>query len=183
MNYIILDLEATCWKDRNTNKQSEIIEIGALKFDKDGNYITEFSEFIKPKLYLELSDFCKELTTIEQTDINSADTYEIVIKKFIEWINPNEPYVLCSWGFYDKKQFAKDCDLHNLDKNWLANHISLKHQYAEIKGLRKPIGMGGALKKERLKLEGTHHRGIDDARNISKIFKANFGKWKIKNHV
>jgi 3'-5' exoribonuclease 1 len=43
--------------------------------------------------------------------------------------------------------------------------------------------MGGALKKERLELDGTHHRGIDDARNISKIFKANFSKWKIENNV
>ena len=83
MNYIILDLEATCWKDRNVNKQNEIIEIGALKIDKDGNYINEFSEFIKLKLNPKLSDFCKELTTIEQTDIDSADTYEIVIKRFI----------------------------------------------------------------------------------------------------
>lgn len=181
MNYIILDLEATCWKDKNTTKQSEIIEIGALKIDQDGNYINEFSEFVKPKLNIELSDFCKELTTIEQAVIDSAETYKIVINQFIEWININEPYILCSWGFYDKKQFEKDCDLHSIDKDWLANHISLKHQYAEIKGLRKPIGMGGALKKERFKLEGTHHRGIDDARNISKIFKAHFDKWKIKN--
>ena len=41
MNYIILDLEATCWKDRNENKQNEIIEIGALKIDKDGNCQTQ----------------------------------------------------------------------------------------------------------------------------------------------
>ena len=179
MNYIILDLEATCWKDRNVNKQNEIIEIGALKIDKNGNYINEFSEFIKPKLNPELSDFCKELTTIKQAEIDSADTYEIVIKKFKEWINENESYVLCSWGFYDKNQFLKDCELHSINTNWLNNHISLKHQYAEIKNLKKPVGMGIALKKEGLVLEGVHHRGIDDARNISKIFKSNFGKWKI----
>ncbi len=183
MNYIILDLEATCWKNRNLKQQNEIIEIGALKVDKDGNNISEFSEFIKPKLNPKLSNFCKELTTIEQTDIDAAETYEIVINKFINWIDQKEPYILCSWGFYDKNQFVKDCDLHKLNKNWLKNHISLKHQYADIKHLRKPIGMGSALKKEGLELEGTHHRGIDDARNIYKIFKANFGKWKIKNNV
>ena len=62
----------------------------------------------------------------------------------------------------------------------MTNHISLKHQYAEIKGLRKPIGMGRALKKERLELDGTHHRGIDDARNISKIF-SKF--WWVENKI
>ncbi|WP_223826538.1 3'-5' exonuclease [Flagellimonas sp. S3867] len=115
MNYIILDLEATCWKDRNANKQSEIIEIGALKIDKDGNFVNEFSEFVKPKLNPELSEFCHELSTIEQADVDSADPYDIVVQRFKEWINQNKPYVLCSWGYYDKTQFAKDCDLHGLD--------------------------------------------------------------------
>ncbi|MEX0315618.1 MAG: exonuclease domain-containing protein [Allomuricauda sp.] len=181
MNYVILDLEATCWEERNPNKQNEIIEIGALKIDGNGKQIGEFSEFVKPKLNPELSEFCKELTTIEQVDIDSADTYEVVIKRFKEWINLNKPYVLCSWGYYDKNQFAKDCDLHGLDKSWLASHISLKHQYAEINKLKKSAGMRKALNRERLGLEGTHHRGIDDARNTAKIFKKYLGQWEFKN--
>ncbi len=40
--------------------------------------------------------------------------------------------------------------------------------------------MGGALKMEKLTLDGTHHRGIDDARNIAKIFKTNILKWQVK---
>lgn len=178
MNYIILDLEATCWQDNTEKEQNEIIEIGALKIDHNKQVISEFSAFVKPKLNPKLSDFCKELTTIKQSDIDGAASYDVVLPRFIEWINPNDAYVLCSWGFYDKSQFAKDCDLHRLDKAWLKNHISLKHQYAEIKHLKKPLGMNGALNKEGLQLEGTHHRGIDDARNIAKIFMANFGAWK-----
>lgn len=177
MNYIILDLEATCWKERSVNNQSEIIEIGAVKVDNNGVVISEFNEFIKPKLNIELSPFCTELTTIKQSDIANADEFKIVIGRFKEWINIDQNYILCSWGFYDKKQFIKDCNLHNIDIAWLNNHISLKHQYAKMKGLRKPIGMGGAIKKEGLKLEGTHHRGIDDAKNITKIFLANINMW------
>ncbi|MEO1486464.1 MAG: 3'-5' exonuclease [Bacteroidota bacterium] len=183
MNYIVLDLEATCWKDRNTNKQNEIIEIGALKIDNEGEVESEFSEFVKPKLNPQLSGFCLELTTIKQSEIDSADTYDIVINRFKEWIDTTQEFVLCSWGFYDKKQFAKDCDLYGLEKSWLENHVSLKHQYANIKNLRKPLGMGRALKKEGLKLNGTHHRGIDDARNIARIFMSNFDNWKINNRV
>ncbi len=181
MNYIILDLEASCWKDRSINKQNEIIEIGAVKINDKGESLEEFCEFIKPKLNPTLSDFCIELTTITQNEIDSADTYDKVIERFKNWINIKEPYVLCSWGFYDKKQFEKDCKLHDLQTDWLKNHISLKHQYADIKNLKKPIGMDGALKKEGLELDGTHHRGIDDARNIAKIFKANPGKWDTPN--
>ncbi len=180
MNYIILDLEATCWKDRNSHKQNEIIEIGAVKMNNNGEALGEFCEFIKPKLNPTLSDFCIELTTITQQEVDSADTFDKVIKRFKKWIDIEKPYVLCSWGFYDKKQFEKDCELHHLHTGWLKHHISLKHQYGSIKKLRKPIGMGSALKKEKLELDGTHHRGIDDARNIAKIFKANLEKWIIE---
>ena len=181
MNYIVLDLEATCWKNRHTNKPNEIIEIGAVKIDSSGRIVDEFSEFVRPKLHPFLSDFCKELTTITQEDIDNADFFHTVIEAFKTWINLKEPYILCSWGYYDKNQFVSDCELHDLDTEWVEPHISIKHQYAEIKGIRRPIGMAGALKLEMISLDGTHHRGIDDARNISKIFLRHFGKWNITN--
>ena len=180
MNYIILDLEATCWQDRSLKKQNEIIEIGAVKFT-DGQAVGEFSKFVKPLLSPVLSAFCTELTTITQVEIDTADAYPIVIQRFQEWINLQEPYVLCSWGFYDKNQFLKDDQLHGLNSDWLKNHISLKHQYASIHSLKRPIGMGGALKQQNLSLDGTHHRGIDDARNIAKLFQLDRDKWELPN--
>lgn len=180
MNYIILDLEATCWKDRNTNKQNEIIEIGALKVNQNKEIESEFAAFVKPKLNPHLSEFCTELTTIEQSDVDGAMPFDAVIKDFQNWINLEEAYCLCSWGFYDKKQFKMDCELFGLDTSWLKRHISLKHQHADIMKLHRPMGMDGALKMEKIPMEGTHHRGIDDARNITKIFLAHFSEWRIK---
>ncbi|OMG46548.1 hypothetical protein BK140_26615 [Paenibacillus macerans] len=40
-------------------------------------------------------------------------------------------------------------------------------------GTEKGVGMERALKMLDLPLDGTHHRGIDDAKNISKIFRQN----------
>jgi inhibitor of KinA sporulation pathway (predicted exonuclease) len=79
-------------------------------------------------------------------------------------------YWLCSWGFYDKKQLTKDCLLHGIDTKWLQNHISIKHQYADIYGI-DPCGMPEAMRKLGIPMDGTHHRGVDDAKNIGKIFK------------
>lgn len=179
MKYIIVDLEATCWEDKDRSKKNEIIEIGAVCI-KNGKIESEFAEFVKPILNPTLSDFCKSLTTIKQSDVDGAETFEKVIGRFKEWINVEEDFMLCSWGFYDKNQFEMDCNLHKIDASWLKNHISLKHQHADIKKLTRPLGMNGALKLEGLKLEGTHHRGIDDARNISKIFLKHFESWKMK---
>ena len=121
--------------------------------------------------------FCTQLTSITQGMVDQGQTFPQALEKFLGWIaSYGQDYVLCSWGFYDKTQFESDCRYHELATGWLSPHISLKHQYAEIHGI-KPCGMKAALRREKMSLEGTHHRGIDDARNITKLFLAHFDKW------
>lgn len=178
-NYIVVDLEATC-EDRKLLSQqkrefdNEIIEIGAVKVNEQGEVIDSFSRFVKPIVEPVLTDYCKELTKIAQRDIDVAESFPSVLKAFQEWIGSD--YHLCSWGHYDKKQFKLDCERHQLDTKWVEPHISLKHQYQSIKKLSRGVGVRKALSKEGFKFEGTPHRGIDDARNIAKIFV------KLKDH-
>ncbi len=182
MKYIVFDLEATCW-EKGMKYQNETIEIGALKINKEGKVESEFQRFIKPIRYPILSEFCKELTSITQEQIDSAAHYYEVIEDFKTWIECNEKdYALCSWGHYDKNQFLNDCQISNLESDWVHRHISIKHQYRDIKSLRRPIGMKRALEIEKIELEGTHHRGIDDARNISKIFLKYLSDWDFSFH-
>ncbi|MED1798398.1 3'-5' exonuclease [Brevibacillus porteri] len=173
MSYIILDLEATCWENDRT-KQNEIIEIGAVKLDENLNVVGEFQTFIKPKLNPVLSDFCKSLTSIKQEEVDNAPSFGKAISNFKNWIGND--YYLCSWGFYDKKQFKMDCELHKTPTNWIRNHISIKHQHGKMIGTERGVGMEKALKMLNIPLDGTHHRGIDDARNIAKIFIKIFDK-------
>ena len=62
MNYIILDLEATCWEGKAL-APNETIEIGAVCINDTQEIIGEFNQFIKPSQSDTLSDFCTELTT------------------------------------------------------------------------------------------------------------------------
>ena len=177
MKYIILDLEATCWATR-TEKQSEIIEIGAVEVNADRQLVSEFCEFVKPEIHPQLSDFCIELTTITQQQVDDADHFTHVIERFKEWIGVGQsPYMLCSWGFYDRKKLEEDCQRFGHSIDWLRHHISVKHQHGKFSGLKRPVGMGRALAYENIPLDGTHHRGIDDARNITKIFLKYFDQW------
>ncbi len=176
MNYIIFDLEATC-EQNNKNFPNEIIEIGAVKINDKQEIIDTFDIFVKPKLNPQLSTFCKELTSITQQDVDNAQLFPTAIEQFKKWIG-NEPFILCSWGFYDKKQIEKDSFRHGVSHDWSKNHISVKHQFATINKI-KPCGMEKALNLLNIPLEGTHHRGIDDAKNIAKIFINHFNKWII----
>jgi len=177
MNFIIFDLEATCWPEK-IGTTPEIIEIGAVKINNKQQIISEFDSFVHPELHPLLSDYCTGLTSIRQQDVDKAEYLPSVIGKFRKWINlEHEEYLLCSWGFYDKKQLIIDCTLHNLEYEWIKKHISLKHQHAKITNQSKPLGLGNALDFEKIKFEGTAHRGIDDAKNIAKIFIKYFAKW------
>ncbi len=181
MNYIIFDLEATCWEN-DKSKTSEIIEIGAVKLNGRLEIIDTFSKFIKPVIHPVLSDFCTKLTSIEQRNVDTANIFGDVMVEFEDWITSSETEVtLCSWGFYDKKQIFRECKAKNYSgriHDLLDRHISIKHQFAEIKGI-SPCGMSQALDLLGLPLEGTHHRGIDDAKNITKIFMEVFDKLKM----
>lgn len=172
--FVIVDLEATCYDRKDSDKpegfNNEIIEIGAIKLDSHGVEIDRFCEFLRPKNYPVISKFCNELTTITQEDINNARDAKDVLIDFFEWVGDA---TLISWGFYDRSQFQLDISdnelYHLIDKT--EDHHSLKHLHGEWNGFRRSIGLGKALRFEKLDFDGTPHRGIDDAINIAKIFR------------
>ncbi len=149
----------------------EIIEIGAAKLcTKSYNIESVFSTFVKPINEVELSDFCIELTSIKQSDVDAAPEFSRAVNEFFKWIDDDE-VTFCSWGAYDIKQIRIDYRRHQLpEPESLKNHINLKKLFSDLYD-RKPCGMKKALNILGLELEGTHHRGVDDAKNISKIAK------------
>ena len=171
MIYIVMDLEATCWEKKPTDQEQEIIEVGAVKLNHHLEKIDEFNAIVKPVEDPVLSPFCQELTHISQEDVETSETFNHVFPKFLQWIGKRS-YAMVSWGRYDIKQIRIDCRRHSLKfpKKFRTKHINLKTEFAN-RYRTKPCGMAQALKMVNIPLEGKHHRGIDDARNIVKIFR------------
>lgn len=174
-NYVVFDLEATCW-EKKAGKTSEIIEIGAVKLNKNLEPQEEFSKFLRPVINPVLSKFCIELTSIAQSMVDNAQVFEEAIKEFADWAGTGA--VFCSWGDYDKKQILLEAKIKEVSISFLdrleKNHVNLKHEFAKEKK-RRPCGMKKALNILGISHTGTHHRGIDDARNIVKIMQYVFG--------
>lgn len=58
----------------------------------------------------------------------------------------------------------------NVDYPLSGDHINVKTLFGQLHPtVRKSVGMERALNELNLTLEGTHHRGVDDAKNIAKI--------------
>ncbi len=180
MNFIVFDLEATCWKFKSPHHVQEIIEIGALKLNSYGEVISVFESFIKPMLHPYLSAFCTELTSIRQVDVERAPYFPEVIDDFMDWtgVFDEEDYILASWGDFDRKMLIQDCIQHEIEYDWAEQHINLKRQYQEIKRLNKPKGLRKTVTTEGFEFTGTAHRGIDDAENLAKVFAKYLDEWQ-----
>jgi len=174
--FVIVDLEATCWEG-HSDRQNEIIEIGAVAYEVDYGVSGEYQTFVRPKLNPLLSDFCTHLTSIRQRDVDLALDFPSALADFVEWTRRSEPFVLASWGDYDRKQLHQDCELHDLEYPF-GRHVNLKKVFALLEGRRKQCGMRQALRMLQIPLDGTHHRSLDDARNIAKILDARIGSFQ-----
>jgi len=167
---IVIDLEATCWDGKIPSGQvNEIIEIGICILDTvKGEISKNKGILIKPERS-EVSEFCTKLTTITQNMLDlEGISFEEACIKLREEYNPKE-YTWASYGFYDLNMFKKQCKFRNIEYPLSQEHINVKELFSKVKGLTKKVGMNEALNMLNIELEGTHHRGIDDARNIAKI--------------
>jgi 3'-5' exoribonuclease 1 len=180
LNYIIFDLEASCWLGRPPHGINEVIEIGAVKVNSYGEVDSTFTKFIKPTVNPILSDFCKKLTSISQDDVDRSRTFPHIIQEFMDWVGVgDESYTLISWGKYDQKQLIQDCVLHKVDDEWLDHHYNLKPAYRDLRNLKDEPGLKKAVKLEGFEFTGIHHRAISDAENTAKIFIKYFKEWSV----
>lgn len=176
--YIMVDFEATCSDiDEFPREEMEIIEIGAIAVNiQDFKKLGEFDVFVKPVLHPKLTEFCKSLTSIRQEDIDKAMPFPEVIKKFNIWLVQYENPIFCSWGNYDKNQLKKDCEFNKTPYPFNEEHINLKELFSKQQNLKKRYGIGKALKIAGFEFQGIPHRGIDDVRNILRLYPYIFGE-------
>ncbi|PIF30646.1 inhibitor of KinA sporulation pathway (predicted exonuclease) [Flavobacterium sp. 9] len=167
---IIIDLEATCWQTTvPQGQENEIIEIGLAVLDSETGAITQNQGIlIKPQRSI-VSPFCTELTMITQDLLDkNGVSFEEAIEKLVDEYNP-DLYTWASYGQYDLNMLRKQCKSFGIPYPMGEEHINVKTSFGDKFGLVKPTGMNGALHLLDIPLEGTHHRGIDDAKNIAKI--------------
>ncbi len=178
MNYIVLDLEATCWLGKPPNGINEVIEIGAVKINEYGEVLGFFSKLIKPKVNRKLSGFCKKLTGIKQEQLNVADGYVTVIEEFKDFIGINEEeYALFSWGDNDKSYLISNCRLHNIEYRWLDHFYDMHKIYLKFKGKQNKSGLKHVVESEGFEFEGAQHSAYVDAYNLGKIFIKYLDEW------
>lgn len=170
-NVLVIDIESTCWDDGEVQPRdaiSEIIEIGiAVVNTKQLKIVSNDSILVRPQRS-KVSKFCNKLTTLTQEQVDQGITFQEAMKKLrSDFDSGNRTFI--SWGDYDRKMFDRNCKDYNVQYPFGPRHMNLKNSFTILHGLDREPGMDTALEHLKLKLDGTHHRGVDDARNIANI--------------
>lgn len=170
---VVLDFEATCTKGPPPAPQ-EIIEFPSVLLSlADRSVVDEFTAFVRPVHHPQLSDFCRELTGIEQTDVDGAAPFFAVFAAHRAWLarHADKNPLLVTAGDWDlATMLPAQCATTGLVvpqpyRRW----CNIKVPFTATIRKARSSGMLGMLNALGLELEGRHHRGIDDSRNIARI--------------
>ncbi|TCR60876.1 3'-5' exonuclease [Bosea sp. BK604] len=166
----IVDVEATCWDGAPPDGQvNEIIEIGICVLDAESGAIGPAHSLMVRPVLSEVSPFCVELTGIGAGEAASGGGFAEACARLTDEFDAANRLWL-SWGDYDRKQFMRDCENKRVTYPFGPDHINGKALHARLTQPRsKQMGMARALEAYGMQLEGRHHRGGDDARNIARI--------------
>ncbi len=136
---------------------------------RDYGILDEFFSFVRPVRYPVLSTYCKQLTGISQKDVDTAPTFPNVLANFVEWLGDPSQYSFCSWGEFDQFLLMQSCRFHRVSYPFDSEYIDIRPEFSEVVSGRN-VSMPRALEMLGLTHEGRLHRGIDDARNIARIW-------------
>lgn len=164
---LVIDVESTCWAGPPPRGQiSEIIEIGLCVVDAQRlRRLEKRAIMVRPQVS-EVSEFCTQLTSITP-EMAAAG---ISLEQSLDMLsNEYQCYdrLFASWGDYDRNQFQRNCDYFRLKYPFGPTHLNVKTLFAFAHSLPREIGIDAACEIAGQPLEGTHHRGVDDAWNIA----------------
>jgi len=167
---LVIDVESTCWEHAPPRGQiSEIIEIGLCVVDVALlRRVERRSMMVKPMMS-EVSPFCTQLTGITEQMLVDAPTLAEPLRTLRQEYRSAER-LFASWGDYDRDQFQRNCQTYNLKYPFGPTHLNIKNLFSASLGLNRELGLDEACDRLGLTMEGTHHRGGDDAWNIARIF-------------
>ena len=121
-----------------------------------------------------VSAYCTQLTTLTQADVHAGVPLAEACRVLADEHKSRER-LFASFGDYDGRhevawQFERNCAAFGIAYPFGPTHLNVKNLAAVAFGWSREVGMSEALKRPaaaavRLLLEGTHHRGGDDAWN------------------
>ncbi len=166
---LVIDVEATCWPGEPPAGQvSDIIEIGICTVEVATGVRADRRSLLVRPTRSTVSEYCAALTSLTPAEVEQGMDFGEACS-VLEGDYLSRARAWASWGDYDRQQFERQCRDLDIAYPFGPSHINTKTLFALWHRLPRELGMARALAFAQLPLEGTHHRGGDDAWNIAAL--------------
>ena len=172
-NYIVLDLE---WNQGYKETEVpelpfEIIEIGAVRLDKDKNVTGEFSCLIKPQVYRTMHYMTSKIVNITMNDLINEQEFQNVMDKFLTWCGKD--YIFCTWGTLDLVELQRNIKYFGMEP--LADGPLMYLDIQKIFSISEEDGKSRrtleyAVDYKNIEKNDSFHRALSDAYYTAMIF-------------
>ena len=171
MYYITLDLE---WNQAYAQKalaiqrrlscrlRGEVIQIGAVKLDKNMNICGSYQIIVKPKYYKKLHRHVSELTGITQEQMDVGTPLPEAAERFRKFCGKD--FVFLTWGPDDIPMLKENFNANGMDHAWLDNTYDLQKIFnKQTDGLNKQRSLEYAMEYYEIPMNLPAHDALNDA--------------------
>lgn len=113
--YIVFDLE---WNQASSKSKEvkelmfEILEIGAVKVDKNFNIIDKYSSLIRPQVYMSMHTMTQKIVHLNFEALKKERDFPTVMEEFLSWCGASP--VFCTWGSLDLMELQRNMAYYNM---------------------------------------------------------------------
>ncbi len=171
MYYITLDLE---WNQAYAQKalavqrqlssrlRGEVIQIGAVKLDKNMHICGSYQVIVKPRYYKKLHKHVSELTGITQEQMDVGTPLISASENFKKWCGKD--FVFLTWGPDDIPMLKENFHVNDLDSEWLMNTYDLQQIFnRQTDGAAKQRSLEYAMEHFEIPMNLPAHDALNDA--------------------
>ncbi|CAN6179964.1 unnamed protein product [Urochloa humidicola] len=172
--FVVIDFEATC-KEGSRIYPQEIIEFPAVLVDAaTGRLISSFRTYVKPRHHPVLTAFCKELTGIQQEQVDGGVELAKALAMHDAWLAAagvaKNRLAVVTWGDWDCKNMLDfECTFKGIAKPaYFDRWVNLRIPFEAAFGAGRR-NLQEAVREAGLQWDGRLHCGLDDARNTARL--------------
>ncbi|CAN6166210.1 unnamed protein product [Urochloa humidicola] len=173
-HFVVIDFEATCEKGTRIYPQ-EIIEFPAVLVDAaTGDLLSAFRTYVKPRYHPRLTEFCSELTGIQQDQVDGGVELAQALDMHDAWLAAvgvtKNRLAVVTWGDWDcRTMLESECNFKNLSKpTYFDRWVNLRIPFETELGAGRR-NLQEAVREAGLQWDGRLHCGLDDARNTARL--------------
>ena len=171
MFYITLDLE---WNQAYAQKalavqrqlssrlRGEVIQIGAVKLDKNLRICGSYQIIVKPKYFKKLHKHVSELTGITQEQMDVGTPLTVAAESFKKWCG--DDFAFLTWGPDDIPMLKENFHVNGIDFGWLDTTYDLQQIFSrQTDGAAKQRSLEFAMEHFEIPMNLPAHDALNDA--------------------